>query len=258
MRPPEELENVDWSALKNGYAVPSLARMMYMDPADVDIDEYWDHHFSILNLGEVYEASAAAAPFLAHAALHSEHYTYQALALLADLANRPDDADEIDVQVRDAVAAQAQELLPCLESPDLDIKRLALRALGSGGSLGAERPVIAGAVLDMFTCEPNTDVAADALTALETLGDANTYADLVEFALNEPEPVLRLTGLLCALETGLVRDIREREDFVDEARKLAARWDRRDMRTPFPGLGTRTERAERQRQALQLLYRYGP
>lgn len=266
MRSPEELDDVDWAGYEDGESVPLLIRMLYQDQADVDVDGYWDLVNCVYNLGTVYPATVPAVPFLAHAALHAEFSRGRgpgpgpgrALSLLSSFTDLGEGADALCLEVRDAVVIEAPGLLPCLEYPDADLRRLTLHTLGGCGRLlGAERPLVTAAVLDIFNWEPDCDVAADALTALETLEDEAEFADRIEQALSDSDPVVRLTGLLCALEVGRVRDVAEQAEFVDEAGRLAAGFNWSGVGTRFPNLGSRMERARRQREAFRLAWRDG-
>lgn len=174
-----------------------------------------------------------------------------AAGTFTDLSAR---AGDIGLEVRSAVVAEAPELLPCLEFGDPELRRFALHVLGGcAKSLGADRPLVANAVLEVFENEIVGAVAADALRAL-TLEDEAVFADRIAEALTEPDPRIRLAGMLCAPETGLVHELAERAELVNEAGRLAARF-AEDTFSPLPLLGTPHQRAQRAFRALQAEYR---
>lgn len=245
MRSPEELEGVDWAAYQGGRSVPPLIKILYEDYSGFDGNEFFELRSHIYNLGTVYPATVLAVPFLAHAALHSEHFTGHALSLLSAFAEQAG-------EVRDAVVAEAANLLPCLDLPDPELRRQALHMFaGCAKNLGAERTRVAAAVSEVFDNDMDRDVAADALTALELLEDEATFIGRVEQALSETDPVIRLTAILCALEVGYIRDPGERAELVDVAGRRAVRFGEGSPFMPFPILGGRQERARNAFRALQ-------
>jgi len=258
MRSPEELEGVDWAAYKGGLSVPPLIKMLYEDHGGFDGNEFYELESHIYNLGTVYPATALAVPFLAYAALYAEYFPGQALSLLSRFTDQPGEACGLALEVRDAVVAEAANLLPCLDLADPDLRRQALHVFaGCARFLGAERTRVAAAVSEVFDDDLDRDVAADALTALELLGDEATFMGRVEQALSESDPVIKLTGILCALEVGYFRDIGERAELVDEAGRLAVTFNERDPSLFFPILGSRQERAGNAFRALQAASRDG-
>jgi hypothetical protein len=255
MKSPEELDDVDWAGSKGGESVPPLIEMLYGNQAHFDADQFFELESHIYNMGGVYPATVLAVPFLFHAALHSEFFPDLALSLLSRFTDLPVWAREVELEVRDAVVAEASELLPCLEFADPELRRLALRVLGGcAKSLDADRARVAAAVLEVFESDLDSDVAADALTALGQLEDEAVFVDRVEQAISETDPVVRLAGLLCALDAGYARDLAERAELVDEAGRLAATY-AKDSFMPFPNLGTTQERVQKAFKALRIAQR---
>lgn len=225
MRSPEELGDVDWAAYEGGWSVPPLIKMLYGDYDSFNGNEFYELESHIYNLGTVYPATVHAIPFLAHAALHAEHFPGHALSLLSAIAELTNAECGLGLESLDAVVAEAVNLLPCLNLADPSLKRHALHLFASCASfLGVERIRVTTAVSELFDNEIDRDVAADALTALELLEDEATFIGRVEQALSESDPVIRLTGILCALEVGYVRNLSERAELVDEAGKLAVKF----------------------------------
>jgi hypothetical protein len=257
MRSPEELDDVDWTGRDQGWAIPPLIRMLYADHPAFDRDGFEELESHVYNAGVVgREATVLAVPFLAHAALHSEFFPDRALSLLARFVDIGIYPRGIELEVRDAVATEAPELLPCLEFADPRLRQFALQVLGGCAfSLGADKARVTAAVLHVFENDFDRDVTADALTALLLLENKADLLPHVEQALASADPVLRLSGLLCALEARYVRDVTEMAEFVDEAGGLAAKYP--DDHFGFPFVGTRADRAHRSFQALQAAYRDG-
>jgi len=258
MKPPEELGDVDWTAYEDGWAVPPLIKMLYAGHADFEGNEFHELENHIHRLGVLErEATVLAVPFLAHAAVHSEFFPDRALSLLSRFAETDAWARPAGLEVRAAVVAEAAGLLPCLEFADPALRQLTLQVLaGCAHSLGTDdRPRVAAAVFDVFESDFDRDVTADALTALLLLEDEAAFAPRVEQALAAADPVVRLAGLLCALEAGCVDAVPVRAEYVDEAGRLAARFPGGHF--GFPVLGTRQDRAQRAFEALQAVYREG-
>jgi hypothetical protein len=252
MRPPEELGDVDWAAYEGGSAVPPLIKMLYVDYDSFAGNEFYELESHIYNLGTVYPATVLAVPFLAHAALYAEHFPGPALTLLSHIAEMSGGPRGLGSEVLDAVVAEAVNLLPCLHLADPNLRRQALYLFGGcARHLSAERARVAAAVSEVFDNEMDRDIAADALTALELLEDEATFIGRVEQALSESDPVIRLTGILCALEVGYFRDLEERAELVDEAAKLAVKFTESGPPMYFPVLGSRQERARNAFRALQ-------
>ena len=248
MRSPEELDEVDWAGREDGWAIPPLIRMLYADHADFDGAEFHELESHVYNLGVVgREATVLAVPFLAHAAVHAEFFPGRALHLLARFV-------DIDISARGSSSRCAKRSsprrrgsCPAWNSPTRSSGSSALQVLGGcAHSLGADKPRITAAVLGVFENDFDRDVTADALTALLLLEDEAGFLSPVERALASADSVVRLTGLLCALEAGYAREVRERAEFVDEAAKLAARCPPATpsaFRSSVPGETARTGRS---------------
>lgn len=257
MRSPKELDDVDWTSRDQGCAIPPLIRMLYADHAAFDGDEFGELESHVYNLGVVErEATVLAVPFLAHAAVHSEFFPDRALFLLARFVDIDITPRRTGLEVRDAVAAEAPGLLPCLEFADPRLRQFALQVLGGCAfSLGTDKARVTAAVLNVFETDFDRDVAADALTALLLLENKADFLPHVEQALASADPVIRLSGLLCALEARYVHDVGELADCAEEAGRLVAKHPGDYFGFPF--VGTRKDRAHRAFLALQAAYRDG-
>ncbi|MGW9511872.1 hypothetical protein ACWGVU_34325, partial [Embleya sp. NPDC055610] len=87
MRPPGELDTIDWRSLDQAYGdgtdVPDRIRALYANDAGRAGEALSKLFNSALHQESVYSATMAAVPFLAHAAVHAAHGRASALAFLA-------------------------------------------------------------------------------------------------------------------------------------------------------------------------------
>ncbi|MET8983579.1 hypothetical protein ABZX85_49270 [Streptomyces sp. NPDC004539] len=205
MRPPAELDTVQWHTLTHAYGtaedVPGLIRALYegAEPAEEAIYELYGN---IHHQGSVYEASAPAVPFLAHAARHAPGRAADLLMLLAVLADHdPEDTESRHWAGSDTAAICAElrrvlpDLLPCLDDPDTSVRRAALRTVAVvAGLLPADLRARAEQWLDaLYAGDPDPAVRADALTALARFGRAPQ-------GLDDPAPEVRLAAAVLHAE----------------------------------------------------------
>ncbi|MER6353829.1 HEAT repeat domain-containing protein [Streptomyces sp. NPDC001634] len=252
MRPPGELDSVDWSASTHAYGsaedVPELIRALYSTDVEQIDEALYELYGNVHHQGSVYPATVAAVPFLAHAALHSVAKREQLLMLLVVMADQPvpetpvtDGTRSVTQAVRETVAAQVPLLLPCLGDPDRAVRRAAVRLAALGG-VGAE-PVPPGAVrqlTDLFDSDPVAEVRADALTALAHIDPDTEAARRREAAaLDGPVPAVRLAAALLGLERS---GPPYPSDLVAVLAADGAEPDPGEDDFPFAGLGTQEQR----------------
>ncbi|WP_416966666.1 hypothetical protein [Streptomyces sp. 4F14] len=182
MRPPADLDDVQWHTLTHAYGtaedVPDLIRALYEggEAAEEALDELYG---TVYHQGSVYEASAPAVPFLAHAARHAPGQRASLLMLLAALADHTPEDTESRRWSGSCVAAICAELcavlpdlLPCLADEDATVRRAALRVIAvTAGLLPADLKAQAETRLAaLYAADPQPAVRADALTALARFG----------------------------------------------------------------------------------------
>ncbi|MER7466801.1 hypothetical protein ABTY04_28630, partial [Streptomyces sp. NPDC097981] len=206
MRPPAELDHVQWHALTHAYGsaedVPELIAALYEDDEETAGEALYELYGNIHHQGTVYAASAPAVPFLAHAVWHAPAKRSEVLMLLAVLA----DHDPADVELPHwadtpvaAICAELcrvlPELLPCLGDPDRAVRRAALRVVAApAGLLTAEgRAAAVARVEEVYAGDPVPAVRADALVALSRYGREE------EAALDSPLAEVRLAAAGLAL-----------------------------------------------------------
>ncbi|MFH8395340.1 hypothetical protein [Streptomyces sp. NPDC018036] len=183
MRSPAELDDVRWSELTHAYGpaddVPELIRALYGDDEEAASEAVHEFHGNIYHQRTIYEASAPAVPFLAHAALHAPGNREDLLMLLAVLADHDtaavgsprwygSDIAAICAELR----AVLPELLPCLGDPERGVRRAALRTVASVADLLPEetRALAVGRVEALYAGDPVPAVRADALVVLNLFG----------------------------------------------------------------------------------------
>ncbi|KAB1986331.1 hypothetical protein [Streptomyces triticiradicis] len=183
MRSPAELDDVRWSDLAHAYGpaedVPELIRALYEDDEEAADEAVYELYGNIHHQGSVYQASAPAVPFLAHAVLHAPGKREDLLMLLAVLADHsPDLVESPHWPGSDTAAICAElrgvlpELLPCLTDPERGVRRAALRTVASVADLLPDetRVLAVERVEALYTGDPVPAVRADALIALNRFG----------------------------------------------------------------------------------------
>ncbi|MFC1406460.1 MULTISPECIES: hypothetical protein [Streptacidiphilus] len=206
MRPPAELDEVQWQALNHAYGpaedLPALVRALYQGDEEIIDEAIYELHGNIWHQGTVYEASAPAVPFLAHAAIHVSGRRAELLMLLAVLADHEPkhvDGPRWPDSSVGAVCAELcrvlPELLVCLGAPERGVRRAVLRVVAAVGDLLSEeqRAVIAEQVAALYVDDHVPAVRADAVVCLEQLGRGpDGLADLL--------PEVRLAAAVLAAE----------------------------------------------------------
>lgn len=182
MRPPADLDDIQWHTLTHAYGtaedVPALIRALY-EGGEQAQEALGELYGTVYHQGSVYEASAPAVPFLAHAARHAPAQRASLLMLLAALADHTPEDTESHQWPGSPVAAICAELcrvlpdlLPCLTDDDVSVRRAALRvAAVTAGLLPADLRAQVETELDtLYAADPEPAVRADALTALSRFG----------------------------------------------------------------------------------------
>lgn len=205
MRPPADLDDVQWHTLTHAYGtaedVPALIRALYEgeEAAEEAVHELFGN---IHHQGSVYEASAPAVPFLAHAVRHAPDQRADVLMLLATLADhtpRDLDSPHWSGSSTEAICAELctvlPDLLPCLGDDDQYVRQAALRAVAVVAHLlPADLREQTEALLDaLYADDPIPAVRADALTALDHFGRKPE-------GLDHPAPEVRLTAAILLAE----------------------------------------------------------
>ncbi|MGW7612552.1 hypothetical protein ACWGKW_35940 [Streptomyces sp. NPDC054766] len=206
MRSPAELDDVRWSDLAHAYGpaedVPELIRALYEDDEEAADEAVYELYGNIHHQGTIYQASAPAVPFLAHAVLHAPGKRDELLMLLAVLADHDPAAVELPHWPgSDSAAVCAElcevlpELLPCLTDPERGVRRAALRMVAAVADLLPYKPwVLAVEQVDaLYADDPVPAVRADALVVL------NRFGRVLE-PLDSPLPEVRLAAAQLAAE----------------------------------------------------------
>ncbi|WP_328669524.1 hypothetical protein [Streptomyces sp. NBC_00328] len=206
MRSPAELDDVRWSDLTHAYGsaedVPELIRALYEDDEEAADEAVYELYGNIHHQGTIYQASAPAVPFLAHAALHAPRKHEDLLMLLAVLADHGPAFVESPHWPRSDVAAVCSELcavlpalLPCLEDPERGVRRAALRMVATVADVLPDEPraLAVEQVEALYTDDPVPAVRADALIVL------NRFGRTLE-PLDSPLPEVRLAAAQLAAE----------------------------------------------------------
>ncbi|MFD8736834.1 hypothetical protein ACFV06_18225 [Streptomyces sp. NPDC059618] len=183
MRSPAELDDVPWSELTHAYGpaddVPELIRALYGDDDEAAGEAIYEFHGNIYHQGTIYEASAPAVPFLAHAVLHAPGRREDLLMLLAVLADHdPAWVDSPNWPHSDIAAICAElravlpDLLPCLGDPGRGVRRAALRTFAAVADLLPDdiRALAVERVDALYADDPVPAVRADALILLNRFG----------------------------------------------------------------------------------------
>ncbi|MFB6559899.1 hypothetical protein ACFCYH_13610, partial [Streptomyces sp. NPDC056400] len=208
MRPPEELDSVDWASLRHGMRadasnVPRIIRALYADDgrsARERVRSLW-----VLNRwAEVYSATLAAIPFLAHAAAHVPAVRAELIHWLADMCDGrgpgSTERGEGDAAVFDLVLAELPVLLRFLEDPAPETRRavICLTPLASlvGEDVGED---VGDRLARRYEEDPDGMVRADTLSALAALRPA-VARRWAAGAVTDPAPLVRERAAVLLLE----------------------------------------------------------
>lgn len=209
MRTPEELPHVPWQELTHAYGsaedVPELLEALYLDDEEKAGEAIYELYGNIHHQGTVYEASAPAVPFLAHAATTPTTppaRRAELLMLLAVLADHPTTPPTTppDAPPTGHVAAVCAELirelphlLPSTRDPEREVRRAALRVVAAvAGLLPDDLRKAATTHADaLFAEDPVAAVRADAMVVRALLGGEPA-------PLDSPEPEVRLAAAILA------------------------------------------------------------
>ncbi|MEU4096356.1 hypothetical protein [Streptomyces sp. NPDC026673] len=243
MRTPEELDDVDWSALHHAYAVaddvPGMVRALYSGDTERIDTALGELYGKVLHQSTVYEATVAVIPFLAHAAGHITHRRADLLDFLVGAAgDREPDYPEAQ-RGRAEVAACVPHLLPFLTDDDVAVRRAVVRI--GAQAVGPDVPAAIAALAACHTADPSPQVRADALTALAQLEtDAESAERRLTDALRDRAAAVRTTAALTLMaRTGtpypaqLVRILKEAGAVPDGG--IDRNW--------FPDVGSTDRRA---------------
>jgi hypothetical protein len=178
----DQLDEVPWTDLKHAYGpagnVPDLLRRITGADPDDALDALDELRGSVLHQGGVCSATVPTVPFLAElltdpAIEHRGGIAY----LLGDMADIRDSANPLLAELREAVTAQVDRLMPLLSAPDpwtrlaagFALARCPGRAAGILAELRARWPVepdplVRGnLVIAATSLDPRTELLADAL-----------------------------------------------------------------------------------------------
>ncbi|MGW5093755.1 hypothetical protein ACWEQ1_26670 [Streptomyces nodosus] len=248
MKSPAELDHVPWHALTHAYGsaedVPELIRALYEDDEAAADEAIYELFGNIHHQGTVYQASAPAVPFLAHAVRHAPGKREGLLMLLATLADHdPDDVDSPHWPGSPVAAICAElcrvlpELLPCLDDTDRGVRRAALRVVAAvAEQLPAELRASVVAQLDrLYVTDPVPAVRADAVVVLARFGRETA-------ALDSPLPEVRLAGALLVAEGS---ELPYPAELVEVIAEDGAEPDPGDDGYPWSGATTQEEQLTR-------------
>lgn len=206
MRSPAELDRVQWHDLTHAYGsaedVPVLIRALYEEDQEEVEEAIYELYGNIHHQGTVYQASAPAVPFLAHAAVHVPGRRAELLMLLATLAaHEPEDVDSPHWAGSSVAAVCAElgrvlpDLLPCLADADGTVRRAALRVAAALAEVlpAGPREEAEARVAGLYDGDPVPAVRADAMVALGRFGREVA-------GLDGPLPEIRLAAALLTAE----------------------------------------------------------
>ncbi|MCX4717516.1 hypothetical protein [Streptomyces virginiae] len=210
MRPPEELDSVDWASLRHGLRadasnVPRIIRALYEDDgrsAHERVSPLW----VLTRWNEVYSATLAAIPFLAHAAAHVPLVRAELIHRLANIADGrgPECAgrSDEDAAAHDLVLAELPALLRFLEDPDPATRRAVVTLTPLASRVGED---VWDRLARRYEEDPDGQVRADAFSALAGPGGAGgPRAEAVRRwtagAVTDPEPLVRARAAVLLLE----------------------------------------------------------
>ncbi|MEU5974801.1 HEAT repeat domain-containing protein [Streptomyces sp. NPDC047315] len=196
-----ELDGVGWEELEHAYGeaedVPAMLRGLVGDEGEASeaLGELWG---SIVHQGTVYEATAAAVPFLARLAAGGVR-TVDLLVLLGAIAESTDECGVPQPGAcRSAVAAQLPLVLPLCRAADEEVRRAAVWTAGRTGDASA-----LAVLRERWAREAAAGVRAELLAALAHVDPAaSTALALGALAADVPGEV-RLVAVMACVDAGL-------------------------------------------------------
>ncbi|MEU2827913.1 hypothetical protein ABZ667_04475 [Streptomyces lavendulae] len=208
MRSPEELPTVDWALLHHGLRaeatdVPARILALYGDDGERSegaVRGLW----VLTRWAEVYPATVAAIPFLAHAAVHVPRHRARLMGELVAMVGLGG-AEEDRTACRALVTAEVPALLAFQDDEDPDVRRAVLTVMTLAHASGEDLWThLAG----RYEEDPDGRVRADALVALaglaERAADGGDRTAAVRRwsaeALTDPEPQLRQAAAVLLME----------------------------------------------------------
>ncbi|SEL46909.1 hypothetical protein [Streptacidiphilus jiangxiensis] len=241
MRPPEEVDRVEWATLSDAMGeaelVPQYLRTVYAtygEPGEASEDALSDL-LSCLCCDwrdtKPFPIAVELVPFLAHTALHLPSRREDVLFGLATVAEQTQRPSPLSGPVAAVLREAGAELLPCLADPDVMVRLALLRLLALVG--GPVPTAVVDAVRGVRENDDEEEVRATAFGALARLDpDPGRGLAREREALGDPSPSVRLTASLAALRRS---GPPYPEDVLAEIASTGAKADEPGHRTHFLG-----------------------
>jgi hypothetical protein len=204
VRPPEELDLLDWPSLHHAYGggrdVPAWIRLLYSDDTTAVDGALGELFNRVLHQGSVYPATVEAVPFVAHAAVHATRRRDGMLAFLAGAGGSdPEPYGGTEEDGRTRVSDEVPGLLHLLRDDDRDVRRQAVRV--AIRATGPTVPTVLQALTACHASDPDAGIRAEALTVLTRLDpDPRPAERRLRSALTDPVAAVRATAALALLE----------------------------------------------------------
>ncbi|WP_328472112.1 hypothetical protein OHA21_09010 [Actinoplanes sp. NBC_00393] len=172
-------DEIEWARFEGAYGPATETPVILRDIASADPQVAADGRFefwsSLQHQGSVYPATVVAAPFLVELAARPEtHGRADLLTTLGQLCDPARSPDEVRPEVRAAVSAVSERLLPCLGDPDPAVREGAAFALAHSG------PQHAAALRARHAVESVPAVRASLLLAMTRYEEAPSPGPLTE------------------------------------------------------------------------------
>ncbi|MGY0060995.1 HEAT repeat domain-containing protein [Streptomyces sp. LZ34] len=192
------IEDVDWASLKHAYGaatdVPGLLGALRSADAEDRNGAFYDMYGSLCHQGSVYEATAAAVPFLVDILLEPGYPDRQdLLSFLGDVCHGGDTGHAAALAV---MAVQVPRLTPLLRDGDAGVRFRVLWALSSAELREAADDVA------RLTADPEPSVRAGAWLALGEMDAGRLSADCGEADGGEADGAVRLAWALARAPRG--------------------------------------------------------
>ncbi|WP_086859237.1 MULTISPECIES: HEAT repeat domain-containing protein [Streptomyces] len=192
------IEDVDWASLKHAYGaatdVPGILGALRSADAEDRNGAFYDMYGSLCHQGSVYEATAAAVPFLVDILLEPGYPDRQdLLSFLGDVCHGGDTGHAAALA---AMAMQVPRLTPLLRDGDSGVRFRVLWALSSAELREAADDVA------RLTADPEPSVRAGAWLALGEMDAGRLSADRGEADRGEADGAVRLAWALARAPRG--------------------------------------------------------